>query len=509
MRIIITDFFRISMALALLLLFMGFNAQSQRHPNVIIIYADDLGYGDLSCYGAKKISTPNMDALAKAGVRFTNAHSTSATCTPSRYALMTGRYPWRQQGTGVLPGDAAMIIPAGEVNVASLLQKAGYKTGMVGKWHLGLGDAVLKNWNSRITPAPNERGFDYSFIFPATADRVPTVFLENGSVIGADPSDPIEVNYQKKIGNEPTGKENPELLKMRNAPGHGHDNTIVNGIGRIGFMTGGKTARWTDEEMPLTFLEKAKQFIEGNRQQPFFLFYALTEPHVPRMPSTIFKGKSGLGFRGDAILQADWTLGEIMKQLRSLKLDQNTIVILTSDNGPVLDDGYEDAAVTQLNGHTPWGPLRGGKYSTFEAGTRVPMILSWPGKVKAGVVSDAMVSQVDLLGSMASLVGITLSKTDLKDSQDQLSAWLGKTTKGRELMFKQGIRTLSVTKGYWKYIEPSDGPAMNKLTNTELGNHPQPQLYDLSKDIGERNNLAAQHPEMMTALSILLKNARQ
>ena len=484
-------------------------AQVSDHPNVIIIYADDLGYGDLSCYGAKKISTPHMDALAKTGIRFTNAHSTSATCTPSRYALMTGRYPWRQQGTGVLPGDAAMIIPEKEINLASMMKQAGYQTGMVGKWHLGLGDAVMKNWNSRITPAPNERGFDYSFIFPATADRVPTVFLENGNVIGADPLDPIAVDYQKKIGNEPTGKENPELLKMRNAPGHGHDNTIVNGIGRIGFMTGGKTARWTDEEMPLTFLEKAKGFIESNRQKQFFLFYALTEPHVPRMPSTMFKGKSGLGFRGDAILQIDWTVGEIMKQLRSLKLDQNTIVILTSDNGPVLDDGYEDGAVTQLNGHTPWGPLRGGKYSTFEAGTRVPLILSWPGKVKAGLVSDAMISQVDLLGTMSALVKIKLSKEELKDSQDQLTAWTGKSATGRTLMFKQGLRTLSVTKGYWKYIEPSDGPAMNKLTNTELGNNPLAQLYHLGKDIGERNNVAEQHPEVVAELSALLKKSRQ
>lgn len=484
-------------------------AQSTSGPNVILIYADDLGYGDLSCYGAKKISTPNLDALAKAGIRFTNAHSTSATCTPSRYALMTGRYPWRRQGTGVLPGDAAMIIPSGEVNVATMMQKAGYKTGMVGKWHLGLGDAVMKNWNSRITPAPNERGFDYSFIFPATADRVPTVFLENGLVIGADPQDPITVDYQKKIGNEPTGKENPELLKMRNAPGHGHDNTIVNGIGRIGFMTGGKTARWTDEEMPLTFLEKAKGFIESNRQKPFFLFYALTEPHVPRMPSTMFKGKSGLGFRGDAILQIDWTVGEIMKHLKTLGLYKNTMVIITSDNGPVLDDGYEDGAVTQLNGHTPWGPLRGGKYSTFEAGTRVPMILSWPEKVKTGMVTDAMVSQVDLLASMAKLVGHKLTIEEGKDSQNQLKAWLGEDPKGRGWMIKQGIRTLSVTKGNWKYIEPSDGPAMNKLTNTELGNHPLPQLYDLSRDIGERNNLAAQHPEMVTALSVLLKNERK
>lgn len=178
---------------------VGF-AQQNNRPNIILIYADDLGYGDLSCYGATKIQTPHIDALAKAGIRFTNAHSSSATCTPSRYALMTGRFPWRQQGTGVLPGDAAMIIPAKDINLASLLQRAGYKTGMVGKWHLGLGDSVRKNWNTHILPGPNERGFDYSFIFPATADRVPTVFIENGNIVGADPSDPIMVDYQKKIG---------------------------------------------------------------------------------------------------------------------------------------------------------------------------------------------------------------------------------------------------------------------------------------------------------------------
>ena len=162
---------------------------------------------------------------------------------------------------------------------------------------------LQKNWNGDIKPGPNETGFHYSFIFPATADRVPTVFVENGRVVGLDSNDTLRVDYTKKIGDEPTGKEQPELLKMKAALNHGHDNTIVNGIGRIGFMTGGKKARWTDEEMPLTFLEKAKAFIEQNQQRPFFLYYALTEPHVPRMPSTIFKGKSGLGFRGDAILK--------------------------------------------------------------------------------------------------------------------------------------------------------------------------------------------------------------
>jgi arylsulfatase A-like enzyme len=223
----------------------------------------------------------------------------------------------------------------------------------------------------------------------------------------------------------------------------------------------------------------------------------------------VFKGKSGLGFRGDAILQIDWTVGQIMKQLKTSGLDKNTMIIITSDNGPVLDDGYEDGAVTQLNGHLPWGPLRGGKYSAFEAGTRVPMILHWPGKVAAGKVSDAMVSQVDMLASMASLVGIPLTKEDSKNSEKQLRAWLGQDTKGKEWMIKQGSRTLSITKGYWKYIEPSNGPAMSILTNTELGNDIRPQLYNLKDDIGERKNLADQFPALVNELSELLKKSRQ
>src|SRR5690606_25055777 len=227
----------------------------QPRPNVILIYVDDLGYGDLSSYGATKIHTPNVDRLAQNGTRFTNAHSTSATCTPSRFALMTGVYPWRQQGTGVLPGDAKLIVPTDKATLPKVFKEAGYKTAMVGKWHLGLGDSVQKNWNKPVSPGPNEVGFDYSFIFPATADRVPTVFLENYDVLGLEEHDPIEVSYDHKIGSDPTGKENPDLLKMKSSPNHGHDNTIINGIGRIGYMSGGTKARWVDEEITGTFLE--------------------------------------------------------------------------------------------------------------------------------------------------------------------------------------------------------------------------------------------------------------
>ena len=491
----------------LLFLLLAVSGFSQKRPNVVLIYVDDLGYGDLSCYGATKISTPNIDKLAKQGIRFTNAHATSATCTPSRYALMTGIYPWRKEGTGILPGDAALIIPTDKTTLPSLFQKAGYQTGIVGKWHLGLGDQLEKDWNGELKPGPNEVGFDYSFIFPATADRVPSVFVENHRVIALDSSDPIQVDYNKKVGTDPTGKENPELLKMKSSLNHGHNNTIVNGIGRIGYMSGGNKARWTDEEMPLTFLAKAKEFIENNKKQPFFLYYTLTEPHVPRMPSTIFKGKSNLGYRGDAILQMDWTVGEIMKQLESLGIAKNTMIIFSSDNGPVLNDGYEDEAVSKLNGHTPAGVLRGGKYSTFEGGTRVPLLVSWPSKTKTAV-SNALLSQIDFLSSFSKILNVKPKDIEITDSEDMLDVLLGKSKKGRTILVEQGITSLAIIKDKWKYIEPNKGSAINALTNIELGNNPLPQLYDLQNDLSEKNNLATQKPEMANELASLLRKIK-
>lgn len=488
---------------------MQMTAQTKSaQPNVILIYADDLGYGDLSCYGAKKLNTPNLDKLANSGIRFTNAHSTSATCTPSRYALMTGQYPWRKSGTGILPGDAALIIPTDRTTLPSLFQQAGYKTGLVGKWHLGLGNAVQKNWNGKISPGPNEVGFHYSFIFPATADRVPTVFVENNYVVALDTTDPIQVDYNNKVGNDPTGLEHPELLKMQSSPGQGHNNTIVNGIGRIGYMSGGQKARWTDEEMPLTFLAKTKEFIDKNKAQPFFLFYSLTEPHVPRMPSTMFKGKSGLGYRGDAILQLDWAVGEIMQQLKLLGIANNTMIIFSSDNGPVLDDGYVDAAVTELNGHNPWGGLRGGKYSSYEAGTRVPMIISWPGKIKPQV-SSAMVCQMDFMASFSKLFNRKFPVGHGEDSENMLNVLLGKSNQGRNVLVEQGLQSIAIVKGEWKYIEPHSGPAKDELTNIELGNNPLPQLYNLKTDKGEVNNVAIQFPSVVKEMADLLNEIRQ
>lgn len=478
---------------------------AQDKPNVILIYADDLGYGDLSCYGAVKLHTPHIDKLAAQGLRFTNAHTTSSTCTPSRYGLITGKYPWRKEGTNILPGDAALIIPTNAQTLPGVFRQAGYETGIVGKWHLGLGDALEKNWNGDLRPGPLEVGFDYAFIFPATADRVPTVFIENHRIIGLDPSDTIKVNYKTKVGDEPTGKENPELLTVQSS--QGHNNTIVNGIGRIGFMSGGKLARWKDEELSFTFLHKAEAFIEKERSKPFFLCFNLTEPHVPRMPATIFKGTSGLGFRGDAILQLDWAVGEIMKLLKSMNLDKNTMIIFSSDNGPVKDDGYVDGAVTQLNGHTPAGVLRGGKSSLFEGGTRVPFIVSWPGKIKPGI-SDALVGQIDLGTSFASFFRQRIPAGSMTDGENTMDAFLGKAKKGRTQLVEHS-GTLAIVKDNWKYIAPSNRQPYFKATDTETGGSKEPQLYDLFTDIGERNNLAGKYPQKVAELAALLTEIQQ
>ena len=476
------------------------NAQITRKPNIIIIYADDLGYGDISCYGATRVKTPNIDRFAKQGLRFTNAHCTSSTSTPSRYSLLTGEYAWRKKGTGVLPGDASAIIEPGRTTMASVLKKAGYTTAVVGKWHLGLGPAGGPDWNGIIQNGPMDIGFDYNFIIPATGDRVPCVFIENRRVAGLDPADPITVSYMKKTGNLPTGKENPELLKMK--PSHGHDMTIVNGISRIGYMSGGKSALWIDEDIADVITGKAVKFIETNKDKPFFLYFATHDIHVPRVPNQRFAGKSGMGPRGDAILEFDWSVGEILKTIDNLKLSNNTLIIVSSDNGPVVDDGYKDQAVELLGTHKPAGPLRGGKYSLFDGGTRVIFIAAWKGQIKPGI-TDALFSQIDLMASFASLTGQTLSGSDAPDSFDNINTLLGKSKAGREWLVEHSGR-LSVIKGDWKYIEPGPGVKLEVNTNTETGNDPLPQLYDLKSDIGEKNNIASQNPAVVKELTELL-----
>ena len=463
--------------------------------NIVLILTDDLGYGDVGCYGATKVKTPNVDRLAAQGLRFTDGHCTSATCTPSRYALLTGQYPWRKAGTNVLPGDAALIIEPGRPTLPSVLKDAGYTTGVVGKWHLGLGVGRL-DWNGPIKPGPLELGFDYAFILPATGDRVPCVYVEDHAVVGLDPADPIRVSYDNKVGDDLTGRDRPDLLKMKLT--HGHDATIVNGISRIGFMSGGKRARWLDEDMADTLTQKAVSFIERSKDKPFFLYFATHDIHVPRVPHARFAGMSGCGPRGDVIQEMDWSVGQVLEALDRLKLADDTLVIFTSDNGPVLDDGYADGAVDQLNGHAPAGPWKGGKYSPYEGGTRVPMIVRWPGHVAPGTTSDALVCQVDLMHSLATLCGRKLAAGAGPDSFDLLPAFLGDGKKGRDHLVEQG-GPLALRQGKWKLVTR---PGAQRPAG-------RAELYDLEADPGEQNNVAARDVQKVRELSQLLQTLRQ
>lgn len=452
-------------------------------PNVIIIYTDDLGYGDIGANGATEIKTPNIDALANDGVRFTNGYASSATCTPSRYALLTGVYPWKNKRAKILPGTAPLIIDTSQMTIPKMLKTEGYHTGIVGKWHLGLGTGNV-NWNKTVSPGPNELGFDYSYIMAATQDRVPTVYIENGDVVGLDPNDPIEINYKKNFEGQPTGKDNPELLTMKWH--HGHNSSIVNGVPRIGYMKGGEAAKWSDVDMADHFLKGAQDYVKKHKNEPFFLYYAMQQPHVPRTPHPRFVGSSGMGPRGDVIVEADWMVGEFMKTLEEEGLLENTLIVFTSDNGPVLNDGYYDDAVEKLGDHKPAGPFRGGKYSLFEAGTHVPFITYWKGKIKP-TISDALVCQIDLLSSIAKLVDSDVREDD---SEELLDVFLGTSEHGREELIIEATTRTALRMGDWVLIPPHKGAAKNKLVDIELGNAMQYQLYNLKEDIGQQNNLA-------------------
>lgn len=483
-------------------------ALASEKPNVVIIYGDDVGYGDVGAYGAKLIPTPHIDKLAKEGLRFTDAHCSAATCTPSRFSLLTGVYAFRHN-INVLPPNAPLVIPTDAYTLPDLFKSAGYNTAVIGKWHLGLGKkGTSVDWNGEVKPGPLELGFDYSFLLPSTNDRVPCVYLENYRVVNHDKEDPIYVGRSKAAVDRPgstaypDGKKDPQAMTYYRSS-HGHNNSVINGIGRIGYMSGGKKAMWNDETMADVFVERTQAYLAEQKKsdKPFFLYFASQDIHVPRAPHPRFQGKTKLGYRGDAMVQFDWTVGAIMKALKENGLDENTMVILSSDNGPVYDDGYLDGTKVRTstkevdNGHDGSGIYRGGKYQIFEGGTRVPFIVHWPSKMQSGV-SHALFNQVDLLASFAQMLDVSIPKNNAVDSVNALPALLGQSQQGVDMTLLEAFKQRALRKGHWKFI----------LGRGEKG---KDRLFNLKKDPGEQKNVITEHPkiaqEMRANLLSILK----
>lgn len=470
-------------------------AQDKEYPNIIFILADDIGYNDLGCYGATKIKTPAIDKLAANGIQFTNAYAPASTSSPSRYALLTGEYAWRKN-VGILPADASLTIDPDKNTLPAFLRKAGYHTGLVGKWHLGLGEEDSPvDFNEKISQGPLAIGFDYAYYFPATNDRVPCVYIDNEFVDKLDSQDPIQVSYKQKVGNDSTGKENPALLTLN--PHSGHNATIVNGISRIGWMSGGNAARWKDEEMAQHLLDKAISYIEHHSQTPFFLYYATHNAHEPRVPSPAFRGKSNAGIYGDVIEEFDYCVAEIVKSLKDNGIYDNTLIIISSDNGPMIKEGYDDGALENINGHNPFGNLRGEKYSLYEGGTRVPFICSWPQKIRKPFKQEQPFSYIDMLATFAGILNIPITEEECNDSKNGAALFNAPDAP----LYREYIMTqnnggqIAVRKDNWKYIPAYQCHAA--------------ELYNLLTDPSELHNMIMSCPEKARELMQMVKQDYQ
>jgi len=487
--------------LLILLTTFALAGMAAEKPNIIVIMADDLGYGDVSCYGATALQTPNIDRLAAQGQRFTSGYCSASTCTPTRYSFITGNYAFRHGRTGIAPPSAPSIIKPGTVTIASLLKQAGYQTAVIGKWHLGLGD-LEPDWNGELKPGPLEIGFDHCFLLPTTNDRVPQIYVHDHRVPNLDPKDPIWVGKDPPEGDHPTGITHRDTLKMDWS--HGHNHTIHNGISRIGFYTGGHAARFRDEDLADEWVNRSNAWIEAHQDRPFFLFFASHDIHVPRIPHERFQGATQLGYRGDAIVELDWCVGEIMKTLDRLNLTDNTLVLFCSDNGPVLDDGYRDGAVEKNADHKAAGPFSGGKYSVLEGGTRTPFITRWPGRISAGE-SEEVVCTIDLAASFAALVGVPLPEGACTDSINVLDALLGKPgVKGRDHLVQQDNGTsgnFGLRVGDWKLVRMKNkGHGKATVTLRPCPPEPDHALYFLPDDPSESRDLMSKHPDRAKAL---------
>ena len=478
-------------------------------PNIILILADDLGYGDVACYGATQVKTPNIDRLAAEGRRFTDAHSASAVCTPSRYALLTGEYAFRKNIWGPVMNPSPLIIDPSRATLASMLHGQGYATACFGKWHLGFGSKPNPDWNADLKPGPLELGFDHYFGIPVVSSHPPFVWVEDHRVVGLDPADPLV------YGGMPPTRKFPEKML---APA----------------ISGGTAAHalYRDEELGSSLTEKATAWIRDKKDAPFFLYFATPHIHHPFTPGARFKGSSACGRYGDFIQEFDWMVGEVMRTLDELNLRDNTLVILTSDNGGMLNQGGQAALKA---GHRLNGDLLGFKFDSWEGGHRVPFIARWPGKIAAGSTSAQLICHVDMLATLAALTGGPLAAADAPDSFNVLPALTGEPELPlRDHVVLAPLRSpnLAIRQGQWVYIgakggggfsgtQPGDhamgGPAALKFAgevNSDVANGrlkpdaPQAQLYDLQSDPSQSRNVIREHPEVAARLKALLKECQ-
>jgi len=492
--------------------------KSKELPNIVFILADDMGYGDLSSYGATKIQTPNIDRLAKEGIQFTDGHCGASTCTPTRYGLLTGRHVWRTWlRYSALSTSAPMLIEDGRMTLATMLKQEGYTTSIVGKWHLGYGReegfeddrgdtppnywetrGSGPDWNGELKPGPLECGFDYSYVIPIANSFPPYVIVENHHVKGLQKDNPITTLVSKNNG----------------------------------LMEGGDEARWKDEELVDMMTEKLISQLEGfaKEEKPFFLYYTPHQPHAPFRPNPRFKGSSQAGVYGDVVQELDWSVGELLNTLDRLELSENTLVIFSSDNGSSLrfatpnnPEWGRDATVKQSelnaeNAHRTNGPnnMRGGKGDLIEGGHRVPFLVRWPGKIKPGTRSAETISQTDMMATFAAIIGSELPPDAGEDSYNVLLAFLGENLPDpeRPLVFSSGgVDALSIRMGKWVYIEGQGDRGYQEMVRGKSFPEPSPgdppaQLYDLEADLGETNNLYNQHPEIVKMLKQKLEEIK-
>ena len=453
-----------------------------KKPNIIFIMADDMGYGDLSCYGATKIKTPNMDALAADGIRFTDAHSPSAVCTPTRYGVLTGRYCWRSRlRRGVLGGYSPLLIDTSRLTVASLLKQHGYATACIGKWHLGLGDNKRTDYEKPLTPGPNAVGFDYFFGIAASLDMTPYCYVENDHPV-VKPTETIEAGKANEDGWWRAGAA---------APGFKH----VEVLPRL--------------------TEKAVEYIDSHAKKtpdkPFFMYFPLPAPHCPIAPADFVKGKSKAGGYGDFVVEVDWAVGRVMKSLKKNNLAENTLIIVTSDNGSpartkIKRDPY---TIIEVFGHYPNGKLRGIKADIWDGGHREPFVARWPGKIPKGATSDELVCLTDLLATCAAIVGAELPHNAGEDSYNILPALLGqKRSKPiREAIVHHSLSGMfSIRQGKWKLILGRGSGGFTKPSKIKpKPGEPKGQLYNLKDDPAEADNLWAKRQDVVNHLTNLLE----